>query len=92
MQHKEEIDQHYMDIINMKLKLINQKEEWSNNILFIFIHNWYKTLQISFCFFDPQFLLYHTFALKIIQQLVLFAWRSFCIGFVDNLLRLFQGF
>lgn len=27
LQHKEEIDQHYMDIINMKLKLINLKEE-----------------------------------------------------------------
>jgi hypothetical protein len=27
LQHKEEIDQHYIDIINMKLKLINFKEE-----------------------------------------------------------------
>ena len=27
LEHKEQIDQHYIDIINMKLKLINYKED-----------------------------------------------------------------
>ena len=37
LQHKEEIDQHYIDIINMKLKLINYKEEWMDTQFWLLI-------------------------------------------------------
>lgn len=49
LQHKEEIDQHYMDIINMKLKLINQKEEWtyreSHEWSYLILFDLYKRLK-----------------------------------------------